>query len=73
MTAETPPSDYWTPIAVPEVAVLCGVERDTINKWRKRVLRGKPFPRPRWTVSNGKTPLWARGEVMDWLATRSEA
>lgn len=66
----TCPDPFWTPLALADVAQLCGVQKDTVIKWRKRALRGEPFPLPRWHVSDCRTPLWAHGEVAAWLAAR---
>jgi hypothetical protein len=47
------------PLGPIEVAQLLGVERNTVDVWRRRGLIT-----PRWVLAGG--PLYERGEIEDW-------
>lgn len=60
-TTWTPaPSGDVTPVGLAEVAVLLGVQRDTVDKWQTRGV----LPAPRWTV--GGRPAWPWADIEDW-------
>ena len=50
-----------------EVAAALGVSVDQLDKWRRRGLRGVPFPGPRWQVSG--QPAWDLANVAAWRHT----
>lgn len=55
--------DPMEPLGIAEVAALAEVKPETVIKWRYRRL----MVAPRWHVNAGKTPLWARRDVVAWL------
>lgn len=50
-----------------EIAPLCGVKRQTVDKWR---WAGK-LPEPDLTISN--RPLWFRETIEAWANSRAAA
>lgn len=61
---DVPAVDAWQPLGVAEIAVLAGVERTTVSKWRQRHV----LPPPCWQIGN--RDLWPRWQIDAWLAGR---
>jgi predicted DNA-binding transcriptional regulator AlpA len=61
-----PTLDPLTHITKREVALLCGVNPWTIDRWRKHPSNN--FPQPVWL--SDVTPRWSRDAIAAWLQSR---
>lgn len=60
--------EHTTPVGIPEIATLAGVQRATVERWLERTGKGLmpvPFPPHRWVV--GAHRAWDRDVVVAWL------
>ena len=51
-------------IGIPEIAVLCGVKRTTVMKWRFDPEAG--FPKPGYFQGKESLMRWRRSEILAW-------
>ncbi len=55
------------PVGIPEIAERLGVQRNTVDAWRKRQL----LPAPGWTV--GGRPAWNWPDIEQWAQDTGRA